>query len=285
MKKILILLFIGVLPFMTNAQRGEFGLLGGMSFYQGDLTPTAFSINKPGLAYGLFVGYSPIDHLTIKGSFYRGGIGGDDAKQNNENLQQRNLSFRSTVSELALRAEFNIMGYQPANLYTPFSPFLFVGLAATHHNPMAEYQGEWYELQPLGTEGQGIAGYEPKYDRVILAIPFGVGVKYALTEQITVGFETGFRKTFSDYIDDVSTVYVDPNTLLNASSRGELVVALSNRTGEYLDSEPIQFEDGTPRGNSANDDTYLIGGLTISYNIIGEGNYYGRRKKRGGCKF
>lgn len=285
MRRILILLFITSIPFISNAQRGEFGLFGGMSFYQGDLTPTAFSIHEPGLAYGIFAGYSPIDHLTIKGNFYRGTIGGDDAKQNSQSLQERNLSFRSTVSELALRLEYNVMGYQPANLYTPFSPFLFVGLAATHHNPLAEYEGEWYELQPLGTEGQGIMGYAPKYDRVILAIPFGLGLKYALSEQITVGFETGFRKTFTDYLDDVSTVYVDPNTLLNASSNGGLVVALSNRTGEYLNSEPVQFEDGMPRGNSANDDTYLFGGFTISYNIIGEGNYYGRRKKRGGCKF
>jgi len=285
MKRIFILLIISSIPFISNAQRGEIGLLGGMSLYQGDLTPGALSLQKVGLAYGLFVGYSPIDHLTIKGSFYRGKIAGDDAKQNSANLQGRNLSFSSTVSELALRAEYNILGYQPANLYTPFSPYFFLGLAATHHNPMAEYQGEWYELQPLGTEGQGIPGYAPKYDRVILAIPFGVGVKYALSEHITVGFDAGFRKTFSDYLDDVSTVYVDPNILLNASSKGELVVALSNRTGEFLNSEPTQFEDGAQRGNPNNDDAYFIGGFTISYSIIGERNYYGRRVKRGGCKF
>jgi len=162
-------------------------------------------------------------------------------------------------------------------MYTPFSPYVFVGIAATHHNPKTEYQGEWYELQPLGTEGQGIMGYAPKYDRVIVAIPYGGGIKYALSERLTVGFEMGVRKTFTDYLDDVSTTYV---------TRGELALALSNRTGELLNGEPIQFEEGDRRGNPDNDDAYLIGGFSISYNIIGAGGYnYGRKKKRTGCRY
>jgi len=285
MKKILILLFACTIPFISNAQYGEIGVFGGMSLYQGDLTPGAVSIQSPNVAYGFFVGYSPVDRFTLKGSFYMGRIAADDADQKSVNLQERNLSFRSNIAELALRAEFNLWGYQPANMYTPFSPYIFAGVAATHHNPKAEYQGTWYELQPLGTEGQGIQGYTPKYDRVVLALPVGGGVKYALSERFTLGFELGVRKTFTDYLDDVSTVYVDPDVLLNSSSRGELIVALSNRTGEFLNSEPTQFEDGAQRGNPNNDDAYLIAGFSISYNIIGEGSYYGRKKKRAGCKY
>ena len=286
MKKIFVLLITSTIAFISNAQHGEIGIFAGASLYQGDLTPGIVSIQSPNIAYGLFGAYTPIDRFTIKGSFYRGRIAADDADQKNAKLRERNLSFRSNITEVGLRGEFNILGFQPADMYTPFSPYFFVGLAATHHNPKAEYQGEWYELQPLGTEGQGIIGYIPKYDRVIVAIPYGGGIKYALSEHFTVGFELGVRKTFTDYLDDVSTTYVDPQTLLNSSSQGDLILALSNRTGELLGGEPIQFEEGSVRGNPDNDDAYLIGGFSISYNIIGAGGYnYGRKKKRTGCRY
>ncbi len=286
MRKLLILLLIGTIPFMSNAQYGEVGLFAGASFYQGDLAPNSMTLQEIQAAYGLFAGYSPNDFWTVKAHFYRGRISGDDANQSSAALKERNLSFRSDISEFGVRGEFNIIGYQPANLYSRVSPFVFLGAAVFHHNPKAEYQDNWYELQPLGTEGQGISGYSKKYNRIEISIPIGGGVKFAIVENLNIGLELGLRKTFTDHLDDASGAYVDPEILIQSSSRGQLIAALANRSGEYLGGEPVNYhETGDKRGNSSNDDSYFMGGITISYNFISEFSYYGRRRtKPGSCK-
>lgn len=267
MKKILFLLLLTFLAYASNAQRGEIGVFSGISYYQGDLS-AGLGLHEPRLGFGFFAGYAPIDHLTIKGSFYRGQISGNDKHHKGGLLRERNLSFKSTLSEMGIRLEYNIMGFRPADMYTRFSPYVFLGMAATHHNPKTEYLGEWHELQPLGTEGQGIPGYAQRYNRVIFALPFGAGVKYALNENLSVGFEGGLRMTFTDYLDDVSTNYVDVEVLRGETSRGDLAVALANRTGEYLE-EPVIFEGGSQRGGADVNDYYFMGGVTLFFTING----------------
>lgn len=267
MKKTLFLLLLTFLAYTSHAQRGEIGAFSGISYYQGDLS-AGLGLHEPNFGFGFFAGYAPIDHLTIKGSFYRGQISGNDKHHSGGLLLERNLSFKSTLSELGLRLEYNIFGFRPEGMYTPFSPYVFIGAALTHHNPMTEYQGEWHELQPLGTEGQGIPGYSQRYNRVIFAIPVGAGIKYALNENLSVGFEMGLRTTFTDYLDDVSTVYVAPEILLEGSSRGNLAAILSNRTGEFLE-EPSIFENGAQRGGADVNDYYFMGGVTVFFTING----------------
>ena len=125
-------------------------------------------------------------------------------------------------------------------------------------------------------------GFSEKYKLAQFAIPMGLGVKIAVTERINVGLEAGARKTFTDYLDDVSTDYVNYNELLLGN--GALAAALGNRTGEYLGTEPIQVATGTQRGNPAADDWYFIGGVTVSYNIFGDnGGLKGGGKESFGC--
>ncbi len=71
--------------------------------------------------------------------------------------------------------------------------------------------GEWVDLKPLRTEGQGLIPGREEYKLTQLNIPMGIGVKYFLTETFHVSSEVLHRKTFTDYIDDVSTNYVDPD--------------------------------------------------------------------------
>ena len=134
------------------------------------------------------------------------------------------------------------------------------------------------DLQPLGTEGQGLAEYPDRefYNLTQFSIPLGAGVKYALTDQINLGFEIGIRKTFTDYIDDVSLTYADEVIL--AENRGAQTVALANRTGSPVNG-------GQSRGSSDND-WYLISGVTISYNFIDNGLVGGRKRgkrRKDGC--
>ena len=153
-------------------------------------------------------------------------VGGADRFSDDPELVARNLAFETNISEFSLVGEYYLL-----NLYeNRISPYAFAGLAVYHFNPYA-YNGstEKIFLKPLSTEGQGLPGYPEKetYSLTQTAIPFGGGVKFAVTENFHLGLEVGFRKLFTDYLDDVSTTYADPNDLLAA--RGQLAVDMSYR--------------------------------------------------------
>ena len=264
----------------SQAQHTELGLFVGASTYQGDLAPSKvwLSIGQTHPAFGVFGKYNfnRLGAVRLGVNFCT--ISGDDSKSREVGRIERNLSFRTNITEFSLIGEFNILGYQPYNLEETFSPYLFGGIAVYKFNPKAKYEGEWIALQPLGTEGQGLSQFPDRtpYNLTQISIPFGFGVKYAINDTWNIGLEFGARKTLTDYIDDVSTTYVSDTELLEGN--GELAAALANRTGQ-----PVAT--GMGRGDSGDDDWYLIGGLTISINFLDNGlvGFRGRNTKKSGC--
>lgn len=275
-----------LLPGAMSAQYLEVGVLLGASNYMGDLSNNSsqvyFQETKP--AAGIFARYNFSDMLTFRGSFNFAQAAGTDAHSDNESIRRRNLSFRSNLFEFGLSAEINLPGYQPYALSRPFSPYLFGGIALTGINPQAEYQGKWYDLQPLGTEGQGMPNFDNPYSKVVFAIPFGIGFKYALNDTWNLGLEMGARKTFSDYVDDVGGSYVEYTELL--AGNGALSASFGNRSGEYLGTEPVSIPTGTRRGDDASGDWYFIAGINVSYNFMDNGlvGSRNRSRKRSGCR-
>lgn len=273
LKRVFLALIIA-LPISLQAQHTEIGLLAGISNYQGDLAPSNLktSLGQTHAAFGIFGRYNFGDFVAARLGFNYATISGDDAKYD----RKRNLSFRSSLLEFSLTGEFNILGYQPYALQRVFSPYVFAGVAMTHFNPRTKYDGEWVELQPLGTEGQGIQGYPSKYNLLAFSIPVGIGVKYALNDRWNIGLEVGMRKTFTDYLDDVSTNYVEEDVLL--AGNGELAATLANRTGG-------EVAPGSVRGNPDNDDWYVITGITVSYNFLDNGlvGSRSRSRRKSGC--
>jgi hypothetical protein len=271
MKNILLITLLALTPVFAFAQYLEGGLFVGASNYAGDLVDNKIGVeyNEAHLAGGVLLRYNINDWVAVRGSFTYGQISGSDANAASAGRQQRNLSFRSDIYEFAIIPEFNIMGFNPYDRY--YSPYVFIGLGIFNFNPEAEFNGQWYDLQPLGTEGQGLSGRPSQYNLTQLAIPMGVGFKYAIDEYWTVGFEISSRYTMTDYLDDVSTTYVDRDDLLQA--RGEIAANLGNRTGEYLGTEPVNTP-GANRG-SVNSDWYTWTGFTITYSFMdgfGRGN-------------
>jgi len=275
-KKILILSFL-FMPFFMNAQI-EIGLMAGGSNYSGDLAPETVraSVGQTHAAFGGFLRYGFGKYVTARLNVAYGTISADDAKASNQGQIDRNLSFRSRVLEAGLIGEFNILGYRAYNYESVFSPYVFVGITGFKYNPQAFFDNQWIDLQPLGTEGQGLDQRPAKYNLVEYAIPFGLGVKYAINDKFNVGLEVGMRKTFTDYLDDVSTTYVAFDEL--AAGNGELAAQLGNRSGRDIAT-------GTNRGNAENDDWFLIAGFTVSYNISDNGLVGARRKnsRKSGC--
>lgn len=279
---ILICLFLS-LPLYS--QYLEAGLTVGTSNYIGELTSNSSTIyiQETKFAGGVFLKYNLNEFVAVKLGGMYGSISGDDANSSTEAIRNRNLNFKSKVYDFGLTGEFNILGYQPYNLYRPFSPYVFVGIGMVGFSPQTEFQGQDIDLQSLGTEGQGIEGRPAPYKTLDLAIPFGIGVKYAINDTWTLGLELGFRKTFTDYIDDVSQTYVAFPELSEAN--GELAALLSNRTGELLGTEPVFVPTGTPRGDNNSSDWLVFLGFSISYNFIDNGlvGTRGRTRSKSGC--
>jgi opacity protein-like surface antigen len=268
----------------TSQAQLEAGISVGLSTYQGDLAPNSISGSFSQLHFsgGVFGRYNVNNYIAAKLAVNYAKLSASDANAATESQQRRNLSFRSNVFEGALTAEFNILGYQPYNFERTFSPYIFAGVAFFHYDPQAFIDNEWVNLQPLGTEGQGIDGFEEEYNLYQFAIPFGIGVKYALNDQWNIGLEVGLRKTFTDYIDDVSGVYGDNSVI--AAGNGELAAALNDRSGE-ITNEPVVRTPDSQRGNADKDDSYIITGIFISYNFADNGLVGGRRKskRKTGC--
>lgn len=287
MKKSLLLVFCLGLVGILRAQYFEVGLLAGVSNYRGDLSANSSRIylNESHFASDIFARYNFHSFGAVRLQLGYGKLTGTDANAKDESIQQRNLNFESGLYELALIGEFNFPGYDPYNLNQPFSPYLFGGFALFNFNPKTRYQGEWVALPPLGTEGQGLDGRFPPYKRTAFSIPLGIGIKYALKDKWNLGIEVGLRRTFTDYVDDVSTTYVNYDELLAA--RGEVAAALSNRTGEYFGTAPVGVPTGTQRGDNKPVDWYGIAGITISYNFLDNGLVGSRgriRRGKSGCK-
>lgn len=263
-----------------SAQYFEAGLFGGAANYLGDLSNNSRSvfIKETNLAGGGFIRYNFHKLGTIKlGVNYTTLSGGDQNAPDSE-LQGRNLSFSTSILDFSLVGEFNILGYQPYNLYRPFSPYVFLGIGMFTYSPSTLYQGEDVKLRPLGTEGQGTADGPAPYGKTAISIPFGLGVKYALTDKLNLGFQVGAYRTNTDYLDDVSTNFVDPQRL----GLDPVAAALSNRSGELPGNDLSRYSPGMPRGDNKAQDWFFMAGLTISYNFIDNGLAGSRGRRSGG---
>ena len=257
-----LLLFILINSAQLKAQFSEFGLMGGVSFYLGDLNPDIpFKQVMP--AGGAFYRYNFNERFSVRGAFTMGYLKGNDAKSKVASQLDRNLNFESFIYDFAITGEFNFFKYAPGDMQHPITPFLFGGIAVFKFNPTTTAaDGNRYELQPLGTEGQGTTFYpdRKKYSLTTASIPFGLGMKANISKTFSVGLEWGMRYTFTDYLDDVSGTYASPDVI--QAERGDIAYELANRS--TLTDETLE---GRQRGNSKTNDWYSFALITFSMNI------------------
>lgn len=258
------------------------GVFGGVSDYQGDLTGKIFQ--NPKAALGLTVGYEISSRINLRAGFTYAKLSAADSLSDQSDLRLRNLSFQSSITEFSVVGEYNIF-----DMYTrAFSPYLFAGLAVYHFNPYTfDRNNNKIFLQPLSTEGQGLQGYSNKpYSLTQLALPFGGGVKYNISDNVRIALELGMRKLFTDYLDDVSGNYADPNELFAA--KGQQAVDLSYRGDEVPGGNLNYPAKGLTRGSPKYKDYYYFTGIHLSFKLPGGdggGNFSGARgrNKRYGC--
>jgi hypothetical protein len=275
-------LFAGTLIFFFTFSKAQvhIGLFGGIGNYQGDLINSAYVGKLTRVAVGVTGEYELSNKLSLKAGLTFAQVAGDDQYNTKDYLKLRNLSFESNIVELSLVAQYYTFGFDNRR----WSPYVFGGLAVYHFNPyILTVDDEKIFLPPLSTEGQGLTGYENKpYSLTQLALPFGLGAKYALNDNIRIGAEFGLRKLFTDYLDDISTNYADENDL--RTERGDLAVALAYRGDEVPGGNPAYPAKGAQRGGSDQKDWYYFTGLTVSFRLGGGGNgLFGGGKGKYGC--
>ena len=227
--------------------------------------------------------YELKDQIMLRGGFTYAIVGGADRFSEDAELIKRNLAFETRVFEFSAMGEYYFF-----NLYDRrYSPYIFAGLAVYRYDPYA-YNGTTQKifLKPLSTEGQGLPGYANRkpYSLTQPALPFGGGIKFAVTDNLRVGLEFGMRKLFTDYFDDVSTTYADQNDLLAA--RGQLAVDMAYRGDEVPTGSPTYPTKGEQRGGEKNKDYYYFSGLHLTYRLGGDGGGGGGRnggKSKTGC--
>jgi hypothetical protein len=271
--------FALILSTPAFAQKSEFGVMAGVSFYNGELNRKGL-FKQPKFAFGGFYRHNFNNHFSGKLCFLYGNVEGNDALSGNAEQIQRNLSFISVVAEFSAQIEINFLPFVAGDTKTRFTPYIFGGFGIFKFNPKAYVDagtytingtnytvtnGGYYALMPLGTEGQGTT-YRPeakKYALTNFSIPFGIGFKFNIANGIGLGLEWGMRPTFTDYLDDVSTTYAEPIAL--RSEYTDVAAVLSDRSINSTESNV-----GRQRGNSTNKDWYSFAVATLSYTIKGK---------------
>ncbi len=260
MKKLVLIAFL--FPSLVHAQ-WHVNLFGGFSNYYGDLQSKAFTVNQAKAAFGLGVQYDLTPQFALLSGFNYGNVGASDA-YNKPSLRTRNLSFQSNIFEWNILGEYTLFDLEDKWV----SPYVFAGLAVYHFNPYAfDTLGNKIYLKPLSTEGEGLSQYPASkpYSLTQLAIPFGGGIKFRVTDKVVVAYEIGFRKLFTDYLDDVSSRYIDPAILLAA--KGPTALEMAYRGGEVKGGDPAYPQTGSLRGSAKYKDWYYFSGIKVSIAI------------------
>jgi hypothetical protein len=195
-----------------------------------------------------------------------------DVKSSAFDRYNRNLSFRSNIFEVNVLGELyplTLFGTQ-GSVYYPgvISPYVVLGVGLFHFNPQAKLNSKWIDLQPLRTEGEGFAEYPDRkvYHRTQLSIPLGFGGRYQASEKINLSMEFLFRKLFTDYLDDVSTTYIEQSLFQKYLSGEDLANALALNKRVRTDDNPNRkVSAGDRRGNSNRNDHFFSLNFKVAY--------------------
>lgn len=254
-------------PHKLSAQEKEFGFLAGGANYYGDINPN-YSFKETRPFASIFYRYNFNPRMSLRAGLNYGWIEASDSKRKNyPYLQARNLNFSSQILEVACTYELNFFKFNPYVKKDRFSPYIYFGASLFHFQPTTVYNGRKYRLEELGTEGQ--KGYDEEqvngYSTFAFAIPFGGGIKWAINKKLSLNVEFSSRRTFTDYIDDISTVYPDKDLLFYSEGNENIAEILSDRSPE-AGFDPIAVE-GKQRGTSKDKDRFNFFGIGLTYTI------------------
>jgi len=263
-KSYLILLFLTV-SYFCQAQRSEIGMLMGTSFYLGDLNSVPFRDAK--FAGGLIYRHNFTPRLALRGNILFGKVAGSDARNYSRtwDYRERGLSFSSPITEISAQVEVNFLKIYKDADRNRVSPYVFGGAAVFSFNPQAVFNGITYDLQPIGTEGQGRFGRPKKYALTSFAIPFGIGFKANIGRYVCIGAEWGMRFTFTNYLDDVGGLYYNFSYY-----EDRMPASIFEVITHFADPSAVKHTYGSQRYSTLTPDWYSFAGVTVTVRIGNE---------------
>ncbi|MBK9571090.1 MAG: hypothetical protein IPO53_15040 [Chitinophagaceae bacterium] len=285
----------------------EIGLGIGPSFFLGDLGGNEGKgktfikdINLPltKLMKGIYVNLYPAEWLGFRLAANMGQLEGQDSLTTNKGgherfRKQRNLGFKSNIAEAYAAIEIypTVFMEKYDGLAHKIRPYGLGGIGVFHFNPKGQYiepngNTKWVELQPLRLEGQGMAEYPDRkeYSLTQLEMVMGGGVKYYLKESMYVGFEILHRKTFTDYVDDVSKEYINPALFNTYLTPEQAVMARQLAYRETLANPSMNRPYiNKQRGDPKENDAFFSGLLRFGWRINGDNSPSGRARKQLKC--
>jgi hypothetical protein len=184
-----ILLLLSGSAMAQLSQRVEVGGgIGGFA-YSGDLQRNYNLItSKP--AATVFYRNNINKVVSFKAGLTFGKIGAsDNRKPIDPFAERRNQSFNLNMMEFAGTYEYHFVDWRDEKRRIRLTPYLFAGASMFVFSGNKAKTGEYSNAQ--------------------IAIPFGGGLKYVLNPKWYVAAEYGVRKTFFDYLDNVSST--DPS--------------------------------------------------------------------------
>ena len=247
------------------------GELGGANKigtnFVGDLE---FKMTRPLLNLG--IRYRITETISNKTMISYGWLHGDDKTTKEQFRSNRNLNFKTCIAEFSTQFEYSIIREKQGHRYNlrrvrgikgfKTNTYFFLGFGGFYFNPKGRLDnGKWYALQPLGTEGQGIVPTRKRYSRISICIPYGIGFKYSLNRRWNIGLEYGVRKTYTDYIDDVSTTYFDNQMLKD--SKGEVAAYLADPS-LVKNGQSAAYQQ---RGDAKDKDSYMFMMINVTFKL------------------
>ena len=271
----------------SNIANHQIGFSIGAANYLGDLAnkggfPIFSEINSKAFRPTLGLNYR--NNFTYYSSFNAeilyAQITGDDANTKSDPYPiKRNIHFRTDIIDISAMIEWNFIPYEIGSTKRRVGPYFGIGISGFYFNPQAELNGQWVDLQPLGTEGQGIIPETKKYSRFNLAIPVSTGIKYNITKQLAIGFEIQYRVTFTDYLDDVSSASYVSEKLL-ADNYDASKAAIVNQLAYRAIDPDFSPRDSDYRGNPTNNDHYFLMMVSVAYRIPTDGRFFPKMGKK-----
>jgi len=273
--------------YKRNGAHNEWVFGAGPSQFLGDVggspkigTHFLEDFNPQAIRYGGMIGYRYFinSDFSIKATFTGAMVSGNDAYSSEEYRHNRNINFRSPIMELSAQGEYffyksSHIGHryhiQHAKGFKRFNidGYVFLGIGGFYFNPQGQYQnnGAWYNLRPLHTEGEGMTGGPAEYNQVALCVPAGLGFKYNITPNFSVGLEISDRLwTGSDYIDDTHNKYYSNSAIL--TQYGPIAAYFADPSLHAINQPDIQPDNtGQERGDYKHNDTYMFTFLTVTY--------------------
>jgi len=256
------------------------GDLGGSSVEDGAAGPLFSDFHFDGTrpAFMFAYKYRFADRYAVRTNLSMNFIAGHDAYAGNEGRFNRNLNFKGFVSELSVQGEYYFLKENIGSRYgsrgvggsglDQLAGYLFAGVGVGFFSSKGEIMdangemtGEWVKLRELNTEGQGLPGGPSSYSPITAVIPLGIGLKYSLNPQLTIGAEYGFRFTTTDYLDDASGPNYYNNDLILENYGETAALMADKRTGN------ARFSSNGTRGNNEINDHYQAAFIYMSYRI------------------